>query len=208
MRVYAVPMTEAKVPGYFETKRDQWNEPNSDLLPFDYDANGQEFKVGETALELAEFDPYKSSPDVEEDGAGSIPIDKMHEHPLMIPTMSGVIGGPKLHEWATANSELVAKEATEVMHRAFVSLIDEEFASEVKNVSAGFMGFDAGARENGGVVLQVFGNCACLGVSQDGLFVYDGMENGYGQYELHNADSQAQRASLYAGIGHLARLAS
>lgn len=200
-------MTEAKVPGYFETKRDHWSEPNSDLLPFEYDAEGQEFKVGETPIKLAEFDPYKFSPHIEKDGAGSILIDQMHEHPLMIPIMSGVIGGPKLHDWAVGNSERVAKEATEVMHKTFVSLIDEEFASEVKNETAGFMGFDAGVRENGGIVLQVFGNCACFGVSQDGLFVYDGMEHGYGQYELHNADSQAQRASLYAGIGHLARLA-
>lgn len=200
-------MTERGLPSYFETKRNKWDEAVSGLLPFQYDADNREFQIGETSIELAEFDPYKFTPDVDEDDAGNIPIDQMHEHPLMISVMSGVIGGPKLHEWATANSQVLAKEATEVMHQAFVSLIDEEFASEVKNETAGFMGFDAGVRENGGVVLQVFGNCACLGVSQDGLFVYDGMENGYGQYELHNADNQPQRASLYAGIGHLARLA-
>lgn len=201
-------MTEPKLPGYFETKKDKWNEPNSGLLTFHYDIDAQEFKVDETAIKLADFDPYKFSPDIEEHDAGSIPIDQMREHPLMIPIMSGVIGGPKLHDWVTEHPATWRQEVTDVMHKAFISLIDEDFAREVKNEPAGFMGFDCGLLENGGVALQVFGNCACMGVSQDGLFISGGMEQGYGQYELHNADSQAQRASLYAGLGHLARLAN
>ena len=114
-------MAEHPLPSYFETKRNKWDEPVSGLLPFQYDADNREFQIGETSVELAKFDPYKFMPDVDEDDAGSIPIDQMHEHPLMIPIMSGVIGGPKLHEWAAEHHDNWREEVTEVMYEAFKS---------------------------------------------------------------------------------------
>jgi hypothetical protein len=69
------------------------------------------------------------------------------------------------------------------------------------------MGFASRILEEGRINLQVWGDCACLGSAYGGLF-RDVMEKGFVEYELHNADSQVQRAALYAGIGHLAHLAS
>jgi hypothetical protein len=60
--------------------------------------------------------------------------------------------------------------------------------------------------ESGGLHVQTLGNCACLGLAADGVMVR-GLQEGYGEYELHNADTTAQRVSLYAGLGHLAHMA-
>lgn len=201
-------MSEVRLPSYFEHAK-EWGDKTSGVFPFAYDSEGKTFLVGESKISLEDFDPYVFSPDADAADTHEISFDDITEHPLMIPTISGVIGGPKLHKWASENSEQMANEAFEVMHSAFVSLSRPEALGDIPKESdpAGFMGFAAGVREEGAIVLQVFGNCACMGVSQNGLFIHEGMENGFGQYELHNADSQVQRASLYAGIGHLARLA-
>jgi hypothetical protein len=71
----------------------------------------------------------------------------------------------------------------------------------------GFMGFNAHLQENEGLRLQVFGNCACMGPEWPGDLIH-GVENEFAEYHLHNADTQAQRVSLYAGLGHLASLAA
>lgn len=69
------------------------------------------------------------------------------------------------------------------------------------------MGFSAGRRELGGIGVQVMGNCACMGPEVEGVFINDQFEHGFAEYGFHNADYSWQRASLCAGMGHMALLA-
>lgn len=198
-------MPKNGLPSFYEYLKEHGK--TTGLFAFDYDRDQQKFFIGGETTDLADFDPYSYSPDLEAENE-EVSFDEMRDLPLMIPILSGVIGGPRLHQWAKENPDTLRETAVEIMHNAFTSLADEEFARDIKNEPAGFMGFDSGVRQHGGIHLQVFGSCACMGVSQDGMFINEGVEKGFGQYELHNADSQAQRTSLYAGLGHIARLVS
>jgi hypothetical protein len=197
-------MTAVELPSYFEHMKTR-GDSKSYLWPITYDSRARQFHIGSKSVQLTEFDPYEFSPDALGLEETDLEITEMALHPLMIPDFGSVIGGPKLHNWAARNPEHASREGIDAMYEALTSLVDGEGISKEAD---GHTGFDLQVRNQGALNLQVWGNCACLGVNLEGLLVVDGMEKGYAQYDLHNADTQAQRASLYAGIGHLARLAS
>lgn len=70
---------------------------------------------------------------------------------------------------------------------------------------------DAAIFDDGTFILNTFGNCACLGRTPDlwtgarEMFSESNLDTLVGN-ALHNADTPAQRLSLYAGVGSLAWL--
>lgn len=193
-----------KLPSYFEYMKEHEKEPNS-MFDFSYDHSIYAFNIANAQISLADFDPYTfSTHDTDVDEGDSLLVDALLHKRLVLPSYGGLIAGPTLHEWIGENSGTVQRETPKVMYEAFISMVKEP--QEISDGSFGHMGFDTRVSETGSLILQVFGNCACMGVNQHGGMI-QGIEEGFAQYDLHNADSQVQRASLYAGIGHLAFVA-
>lgn len=201
----------SKIPRYFEEcKADE--DPSTELYPFLYDHSVKQFVISGITVALEDFDPYTFIRTASSLRGTGIDFDDMPKHALLMPSFGHVIAGPKLHEWIDANVVEAGGTARQVMFDAYKSLLEngDELLDEVeisKN-SVGHMGFAAGLSEYGGIHLQVIGDCACMGASPYGYFIDDKFEEGFAEYDLHNADTQVQRASLYAGLGHIARLAS
>jgi hypothetical protein len=194
----------SEIPEFYQYRKKEGEK--SQLHPFSYRSEDGTFIIAETEIPVAHFDPYSFNPHLLDIDSEGLEIDEIANYPVMIPNYGNLIAGPKLHKWAdTKPSELF--DAYKVMHEAFTSFIDN--ASDISGErSRSHMGFCSGLSEYGGVHLQVWGNCACMGSTPHGLYVRDKSEHGFAEYDLHNADVQAQRTSLYAGLGHLARRAA
>lgn len=191
----------SQLPSYFEHCREA--DESSGLYPFAYDRQLKMFLAGDLPIDLHDFDPYQFNPhrlNIEND---DIAVDEMSNNSLYLNQIGHLIAGPALHAW-TAKNPVALKDTRTIMHQALTSFLDDESAQEISDSEGGHMGFAAGLREDGGIHLQVLGNCACMGPDPQALFIDNRFEHGYAQYDLHNADSQMQRASLYAGLGHLA----
>ncbi len=134
-----------------------------------------------------------------------IDIDEMSQHAALITIMGDAIVGPGLHEWVEANPKALAV-TYKVMYEAHVAFLDDPSQSPTEHTTS-YIGFASGLRKYGGIGLQVLGSCACMGPNPQSDYFDEQFENGFAEYDLHNADKQVQRTSLYAGLGHLARLA-
>lgn len=192
------------LPSYFEHLKEAGD--SSGLQPFTYDASINSFLVSDKRVPAESFDPYVYNPyelGLEEEGLG---FEEISRHSLIIPSFGRVIATPKFHSFIKENPKAVGS-AINVMKNAYSKLgdIPEGFADE--EVSYSHLGFAAGFLENGDLRLQVLGNCACLGPTPHGNYLHDKYENNFAEYDLHNADTQAQRTSLYAGLGHMAFIA-
>lgn len=196
-----------EVPGLFRHRAEE-GEP-SGLQPFSYDETSKVFLVGETVIDLVQFDT-PTFPYIYEGDKDGIPVEEMLNYPAFIPVgtiLVNIIGGPKLHNWIAANPDKV-RDAHKVMVDAFSAFLDEPLGESLTREDVhGSSGFRITAGQNGGLDLQVAGDCACSGPDLYSHHIRGQFENGFAEYDLHNADIQAQRASLYAGIGHLSRLA-
>lgn len=195
----------SKVPGYFEYLQEAGR--GSGLSSFVYDQTARQFLIDDQTVALKDFDPYNYNPYVLNgiDYEG-LPVTAMPETALLIPSHGGLIVGPNLHNWAQENIDSVLA-ATDVMHEAYTQFVEDSPDDISSERSVGHFGFNAGLREDGGIHLQVLGDCACMGPDPHSHTIEGHFENGYAQYELHNADYPMQRASLYAGLGYLAFLA-
>jgi hypothetical protein len=197
----------AKLPDYFEYFKEHHPGERTNLSPMYYDQSVRYFFIGETKVALEDYDPYtyrRRSRICEEEGEhAGLFVDEIADHPLMIPAMGTVIAGPKLHEFVQADPSHVER-ARGVMVDAFKQFCDE-LPVEIES-SGGHLGFSSSLDRDGAIHLQVLGDCACLGATPDEGVIHGKIEHGFATYALHNADTQAQRASLYAGLGHLARL--
>lgn len=184
---------------------------NSDLgttlQPFSYNAEDKSFVIAEQGIELGDFDPYGDVfADLVLDLKG-IDVEEVGKHPLYIPIIPGsLIVTPSLHEWAENNVSALSN-CWEVIRDAYNAFGKFDSKSGLnKKASTSHIGFASGLRETGGIHLQTMGNCACMGPRIDGNYFEGRFEYGYGEYDMHNADTQQERASLFAGMGHLARL--
>lgn len=204
----------AELPSYFEHRlSNPGPDRSSGLYEFSYDEAEKVFTIGKTAVKVADFDPYRfneyellADPDEE-----TIELAELAEQLAILPPASGAIGGAKLHDWVWNNQDALPP-TRQVMHAAMATAYEHpETIIFDEDDEHGFMGFAVHLREpNGkpdGLRFQVFGNCACMERDLYGLFI-EGTEHGFTQYGLHNADLPAQRAGLYAGLGHLAKLAA
>lgn len=201
-----------EVPDYFQYQLEHPREEGSGLYRFSYDDATQTFLIGKTSLQVSEFDPYLfSSLQLDNEKEEAIDLHELADQYALLPDWGGVIGCPKLHVWTWENPEAL-EPTRKVMHRALTAVIENpETIIFDDSDEHGFMGYAVGNRESDdrsdGLRLQVFGNCACMERGLYGIFP-EGIEHGFGQYDLHNADLPAQRAGLYAGLGHLAKLAA
>ncbi len=192
-----------KLPYHFEWVRNRRPDSRDDFFPLTYDVNTEMFTIATKDVALHEFDLYTFNYlEMGLSGKG-IEINDALKYPALLPVIGNVILGPKLHEFAKEYPQEITDTAN-IMRTAFSSFLEDP--SQVDDMG-GHLGFAAGLRRDEGIHLQVMGNCACMGPDPNGIFP-SRFEEGFAEYFLHNADSQAQRASLYAGIGHIARLAS
>jgi hypothetical protein len=198
-------MTMAEIPKFFQNRRDYGEK--SHLHPFSYRSEDGVFVIASAEIAETVFDPYGFNPYRPELGIDpeGIDVDDVPNHPLMIPTFGKLLAGPKLHDWAKNNPSKLL-DTYKIMHKVCSAFFDDPSQISDKS-SVGHMGFASGPREDGGIHLQVLGDCACLGPDPHSLYVKNQFENGYAEYDLHNADYQYQRVGLYAGLGHIARLA-
>src|SRR3546814_10957233 len=122
-----------------------------------------------------------------------------------MPNYGNLSVGPKLHNWAKENPEKISS-ARAVMRQVMSQFFESEV--ELGEDEAGHMGFAANLRESGGIHLQVFGNCACMGPDPNGYLINNQFEYGFAEYGLHKIDSEAHHVSIYAVLVHLAALAT
>ncbi|MBC7546328.1 hypothetical protein H7171_01120 [Candidatus Saccharibacteria bacterium] len=184
-------------------------DTNTTLQPFSYDTANKSFLVADIPVPLKDFDPYNFDPfGAGLDGIG-LHVDEIGRHPLYLSILAGrLVVSPSLHEWAKTHSSEVVQ-TWQVIRDAYQHL-EVNFKSGVlmENRSTSHIGFVAGLRDYGSIHLQTMGDCACMGPVVDGTYVFEQFENGWGEYEIHNAFENAQQSSLFAGMGHLARLAA
>lgn len=198
----------SRLPRYFEYLRVR-GEPGEFAFSFLYKAETETFIIADQKVRLETFDPYMFVGCNIDLSGKSVKMIDTPKHPALIPTLGGIILGPMLHEFV-AKEPHTLHESTQVMRSAFTAL-EPAFSQDLDNTEypGGYTGFATSLRHDGGICFQVPGNCACLDVDMVSSGVFDeGFDAGFAQYALHNADTQSQRASLYAGMGHLARLAS
>jgi hypothetical protein len=194
----------AEIPSYFEFLKEQGEK--TDLYLFSYNRESRVFTIGEAEVALQEFDPYTFNPFALHLDRDGIEVNDIPNHPALLPGFGDIILGPKAHEWAQSHPHELAATFS-VLYESYTSFFaDTSFIPTEADTS--HMGFAAGWREYGGIGLQVLGNCACMGPDPYSGKIKGMFEHGYAEYDLHNADTQAQRASLYAGLGHIARLTS
>ncbi len=192
------------LPHYFESMK---SSRLSSYRPysFEYDHLNEQFMVGNIEIPAAEFDPYEFSPYGLHIENQTLDVSSFTDNALLLDDICKVIATPKLHNFAKQNSIPMSIIVPKVMSEVYQSLSGESFGADEEPMGA--MGFDLRFREHdSGLRLQVLGSCACF---EPGLYgTFEGVEKGFAEYDLHNADSQAQRTALYAGLGSIAKLAN
>lgn len=175
---------------------------------FEYDSERGVFLVSErevTPAELADLEGRELAAaetlmDEELDDVLQYPVAHTSTHPLML---------PKLHQWLNTNCDnrTLFDETREVMRAVFVALRPD--MDYVDSNPGGFIGFNV--QRVGGeyphLLFQTLGNCACMGVEALGPFGRRFWSGGVAYFTNHNVDTHAQRVSLLAGLGHIARRA-
>lgn len=179
--------------------------------PFSYSAEESSFYIADQRVPAGEFNWGTCMKLNTMSALGGVEpeISDIASQALLIPRFGNIIGGRKLHEWIMNNSDRIQEEAIPVMKEVFSSL------SGIKESELGddrLWGFGAAMREDGTLHLNVIGDCACLDALPDShvLALEQGsrFEKGFAEYSLHNIETATQLASIYSGIGHLARLAT
>ncbi len=132
-----------------------------------------------------------------------------------------------IEQWAASRSFLIARNpiSTTVGREAIESVWSDTLGSEVREVMADVLSEQLGTIKTteknrwlaigsfgvekiqaGEVFVQTVGMCACLGVDYT---VHDHWrQHGFSEYTHHNIDNRAQRASVLAGLGHIAYTAN
>lgn len=200
-----------ELPRLFTSWAQHHEELLSGLLLFNFHFDEGYFVAAGKEIATTDFDPFLfNSHKLEIADEGVKSLDELAEHALLITYDGRLIGGSRLHDWARQHTSELVEELPKLMHQTFLAAFDDPASIPFLRDEGGHRGFRAGARQdNGGVSLQVFGECACLNPSQSGYFTgFEGVEKGFAEYELHNTELLAQRISLYAGLGHLAKMAS
>lgn len=185
----------------------------SGYYPFYYDADTKMFVVGDRKVAVAEFDPFRLVAEKLEydDDTDSLPFDELAEHPLMLPGFGAPLSGPKLLAWVKEHMGSLTPDIARVIAEAYQQF-EPDVDIETLIGAGSHIEFHASVDEFGRPRFQTLGSCACLSVDVDSYILepggeIPGVEAGFAEYDLHNADTKAQRASLFAGLGHAARLA-
>lgn len=125
----------------------------------------------------------------------------------LVYTLMGPVMLPQFHDWVENNfDDDIANETVEVM-QGVVSRLEPSLSKDALNRDrGGFMGIDVSVPPGkySHVFLQTIGNCACLSVESSGVFRERQWQEKVAGLSFHNTDTLMQRASLLAGLGHLA----
>jgi hypothetical protein len=194
----------SNLPQLYEHLRDL-GEP-SWAHPFSYAAEEQVFYLGRAAVAVTDFDPDMVMIQTTDLSLEGIPVDEIAKHPALITPVGSIVGGPLIHERARKLLEN-PDDVLRVMQQAYAAVSPTiDLLTDLRGMSHN--DYLAAVNEHGTIELQVQGDCACMFANLDGVYVRDRSEFGFSEYALHNTDTQAERTSLYAGFGHLARLAA
>ena len=197
-------MSEAK----FDRLKNYIAHGNS--VPFSYDKDAQRYAFGDnqyTAEDVTETDRFWATSE------GPLPdseVDEIITNSAAIHTALRLITLPRFRNFVRDgwNADVEA-EVTEVMRDVMRSMASVPEA--LMSASPDHLGFGAMVinRRMGRLVLQVPGNCACLGPDAT-AFPFREMlwEEGVFVNTFHNVDTPPQRAALLAGLGHVAGLAT
>ncbi len=173
-------------------------------VPFSYDHNVKEFSFGQQKVLITDIPTY-GSPHQEGDELTSeqIEISGMSSaflHGFRNPIQT-TFGKTFIQEsWSTG----LEGEVNEIMADVMVELTDGYSQRDKKQLLKGGS-FDTLAHtDEGSVRLRTVGQCACIGLD---FTVNDWHSAGFAEYTSHNVDRPAQRASLLAGLGHIAKVA-
>lgn len=200
-----------ELPSYFEYQLQKPPENRLDLYEFRYDDEKLAFTIGSTVVQATDFDPYRFTPHLLNNGKQeAIDLTNARDYGALLPSFDHVVVCPKLHIWARENQDALPP-TRKVMHRALSAVVERPENIPFEEDEHGFMGYAAHLQQHHGepdsLHFQVIGSCACMGRGLYGLYI-QGIKHDFAQYDLHNADLPAQRVGLYAGLGHLAKLAS
>jgi hypothetical protein len=193
------------IPYYFQ---DALERKELELHSFAYDASVNSFLVANEKVSSKDFAEHAGfvheiEPDIRTEQ------DLENSNAFISGYGMEFIATKKLHDWVlNADFNELRVNVIDAMRKTFASFYDDEFDLEPEDYSGGFMSFDFHLTENKSMNFNVLGNCACSGVSYPSLGAIDPMEEGYGSYDLHNIDTPVQLASIRAGLGHVAFLAS
>ena len=175
-------------------------------VPLVFDRDKQVFVSGHEQFTLRDFSASKLYSADSVADVDTTPLSWGGFGPLVL---------PRMHDWMQDNlTDHVLDDTVDVMIEAYKTIRPAELADlpiSLQRDRGGFIGFDA-MRPRGDypeISLRTLGNCACLGVSLQGMFGgVQARESKIASYEFHNVDTEEQRNSLLAGLGHVAFLAS
>lgn len=125
----------------------------------------------------------------------------------LIYTIMGPVMLPQFHDWMEENfNDDIANETVTVMQDVVARLEPSLPKRSLSRDRGGFMGIDVSLPPSkySHVFLQTLGNCACLSVESSGVFRERQWQEKVAALSFHNTDTLMQRASLLAGLGHIA----
>ena len=172
-------------------------------VPFSYDHDSRKFLFGTEGVGISSVPEYGS---LHSEGVGltreAIEISASSAaflHGVRNPVQT-MFGKEFIREGWNNGLE---NEVDEVMADVMIEL-NEHYSPSDKAPMIGRSFHTHVHRDEGTVILRTAGICACTGPDRT---VHDWDAVGFIDYTPHNVDSAAARASLLAGIGHIARRA-
>lgn len=174
---------------------------------FTYSLPERQFTIGQETVPLAEKFEHLTIPQepVSEADAENL----MDASPLLIQFDEDLYLMPKLRNWLRASDMVKLRQAKELvieaMVDAYVVLGGRKSVTRFRGSS--HRDFAFGITHEAHPQFQVYGDCACLGVTAaGGIFDHKAWPEGYGQFDLHNVDHPYELVALFAGAGALANV--
>lgn len=184
------------------------------FVPFHYERETQLFHFSDEKKRLGEI-PIRGV--LHRSGANLVGSDSEH----LLSTIAFASSFNRLHSLPLADvffkeqwSESLQDETSEVMHEAFMAAqeyhgVDERMTKaepDRREFSVLHYGQEEDPSGHAGVFLQTYGICACTKPERTPDTTYYPVP--MMSYIEHNVSRPAERASLFAGLGHIARRAN
>lgn len=180
-------------------------EPGLELYPLYYHREDKSFSIADREIPVSS-ESYKETLFPSGNAVESYEIP---DHPVHLGIFGNPITTPRFYDWLIANSTADNLLETKfVMQEVFEELRGAKLEGKPSAASlTSPFGFEAYFLRPGHLLLQVIGNCACLGTNPDGYIVdYHEWDSRYAEYTFHNIDTESQRISLLSGLGHLSKI--
>lgn len=177
----------------------------ADATDFSYDHSVRSFSIGQRHFDIVEAsnDSRLFNPQPEY-------VETNERTMLVSARIFGTVMYPRMYDWLSVNlDDRLSRDTVEVMQDVFSDLRVDLDRSRLRSGS-GLFGFAMNRlrKEHPHISLAVLGNCACMGVSVDGIIGQQEWSTKFAAFEMHNIDSPEQRVSIMAGLGHLGHKAT